>query len=73
MIRGKYKPGQIITLRSGNKRYVCKVIKCYNGCSICDFRYSCIDMLCFIHIGSCAYRLIRKYECIKQEGAKETE
>ena len=71
MIRGKYKPGRIITLRSGNERYVCKVIKCNNGCSICDLRYSCIDILCFRHIGSCAYKLIRKYEC--QQKPKEEE
>lgn len=33
----KYKPGQIVTLKDGNTRYVCKIITTRFGCAGCAF------------------------------------
>ncbi len=64
MIYGKYKPGQIVTLKYFNIRYVCKVAKSTNGCTACyfnDWWKGCMDKHCFYNIGTCVYKLIRRY------------
>lgn len=61
MIYGKYKPGQIVTLKDGNARYVCRVIKSTDTCYPCSLKYNYIDSHCFYNIGTCAYKLIRQY------------
>ena len=44
MIFGKYKPGQIVTLKDFNTRYVCKVAKSTDGCTPCCFYNYCTDV-----------------------------
>lgn len=78
----KYKPGQIVTLKDGNTRYVCKIIKSELGCARCDFyrytNYPSIAILfevylpfcnghCYNILDKCAYKLIRKYVVEKEK------
>ena len=67
----KYKPGQIVTLKHDNIRYVCKIIKTGLGCSRCHF-YSYTDCpfcngRCYKTLGKCVYKLIRKYVVEKEK------
>lgn len=61
MIYGKYKPGQIVTLKHSDIRYVCRVAKSTDGCIACYFNDYCINPHCFYKIGTSVYKLIRKY------------
>lgn len=71
MIYGKYKPGQIVTLKYYNIRYVCKVAKSTNGCTACYFNKCCTEMHCFYDIGTCVYKLIRQYH-VEERSNKST-
>ena len=78
MIYGKYKPGQIVTLKHFNTRYVCKVAKSTDGCTPCCFNDYCkesiqyrIDLNCFYNIGTGVYKLIRKYN-VEERSDKST-
>lgn len=67
----KYKPGQIVTLKDGNTRYVCKIVTTRLGCAKCDF-YPYINCpfcngRCYDILGKCAYKLIRKYVVEKEK------
>lgn len=71
MIYGKYKPGQIVTLKHSDIQYVCKVAKSTDSCAACHFKDNCIDKHCFYNIGTCVYRLIRRYY-VKERSNKST-
>lgn len=67
----KYKPGQIVTLKDGNTRYVCKIIATRFGCARCVF-YTQINCpfctgMCYERIGTHAYKLISKYVVEKEK------
>lgn len=67
----KYKPGQIVTLKYSNIRYVCRVIKTPFGCARCSFFVRNCPPLCTEHcydkIGPCVFKLIRKYVVEEKE------
>lgn len=71
MIYGKYKPGQIVTLKHDNMRYVCRVMKSTDGCIACYFNNCCTDMHCFENIGTGIYKLIRQYH-VEERSNKST-
>ena len=67
----KYKPGQIVTLKDGNTRYVCKITKTKWVCSRCYF-YSYIGCpfcngRCYNILGTSVYKLISKYVVEKEK------
>ena len=67
----KYKAGQIVTLKYGNIRFVCRVIKTRFGCAECFFfTYSspplCTEQ-CDEKLGVYVYKLIRKYVVEEKE------
>ena len=66
-----YKPGQIVTLKDGNTRYVCRIIKTKLGCVKCYF-YPYINCpfcngRCYRIMGPSTYKLIRKYVVEEKE------
>lgn len=67
----KYKPGQIVTLKDGNTRYVCKIITTRFGCAGCVFitQNNCpfCTGMCYERIGTYVYKLISKYVVEKEK------
>ena len=67
----KYKSGQIVTLKDGNTRYVCKIITTRFGCARCVFftQTNCpfCTAMCYERVGTCVYKLISKYVVEKEK------
>ena len=67
----KYKPGQIVTLKDGNTRYVCKIVTTRFGCAGCAFftqkNFPCCTGMCYERLGTCVYKLISKYVVEKEK------
>lgn len=66
----QYKPGQIVTLKDGNTRYVCRITKTKLGCIKCYF-YSYVNCpfcngRCYRIMGPSAYKLIHQYNVEKR-------